>query len=460
MDTTYNVRIHKIDVYKSRTKNGSNTYWVCWKAGGKRFKEPFKHSALADSFRSDLVAASRKGEAFRLIDGLPVSKARNEADMPWYEFACKYVDMKWPRSAATTRRTHAEAMTTLTVSMLSDKRGKPDDKRLRRALTRWGFNTTKRDEAEGEDRDALKWVQAHTLPVSALRNPATLRRVLDSLTVQLNGKPAAPTVTRRKRSVFSTSLGYAIELGILDANPIPALKWSPPKTAGTVDRRRVASPMQARTLLTAVSSQQRTGKRLVAFFGCLYYAAMRPEEAAALRKSNLSLPEEGWGEILLEGAEPHAGNEWTDSGANRDDRGLKHRASDDTRVVPSPPELTALLHAHMAEYGTAPDGRLFRGERSASELPRITIWRAWQRARREVFTPEVLATPLAGTPYDLRHATLSTWLNGGVPPTDVAEWAGNSVEVLLSTYAKCLDGGESVKRRLVEAALGHGPAGR
>jgi hypothetical protein len=55
---------------------------------------------------------------------------------------------------------------------------------------------------------------------------------------------------------------------------------------------------------------------------------------------------------------------------------------------------------------------------------------------------------------------LSTWLNGGVPPTDVAEWAGSSVEVLLSVYAKCLDGGDALKRKLVEAALGHGPAGR
>jgi hypothetical protein len=32
------------------------------------------------------------------------------------------------------------------------------------------------------------------------------------------------------------------------------------------------------------------------------------------------------------------------------------------------------------------------------------------------------ASPLARRPYDLRHACLSTWLNGGVYPTQVAEW--------------------------------------
>ncbi len=38
---------------------------------------------------------------------------------------------------------------------------------------------------------------------------------------------------------------------------------------------------------------------------------------------------------------------------------------------------------------------------------------------------------LAKTPYSLRHACVSTWLDGGVPPTQVAEWAGHSVDVLL-----------------------------
>ena len=59
------------------------------------------------------------------------------------------------------------------------------------------------------------------------------------------------------------------------------------------------------------------------------------------------------------------------------------------------------------------------------------------------------------TPHDLRHAAVSTWLNGGVPPTTVAEWTGHSVEVLLRIYAKCLDGGDALIRHRVQAALGH-----
>ena len=54
---------------------------------------------------------------------------------------------------------------------------------------------------------------------------------------------------------------------------------------------------------------------------------------------------------------------------------------------------------------------------------------------------------------------MSSWLNGGMRPNTVAEWAAPSVEVLLRIYAKCLDGGDALVRRRVEAALGHADAG-
>ncbi|MCW2718466.1 MAG: integrase [Pseudonocardia sp.] len=35
---------------------------------------------------------------------------------------------------------------------------------------------------------------------------------------------------------------------------------------------------------------------------------------------------------------------------------------------------------------------------------------------------------------------MSTWLNAGVPSTQVAEWAGHSVGVPHQIYAKCIVG--------------------
>ncbi|MBS2539914.1 hypothetical protein KGQ20_44950 [Catenulispora sp. NF23] len=61
---------------------------------------------------------------------------------------------------------------------------------------------------------------------------------------------------------------------------------------------------------------------------------------------------------------------------------------------------------------------------------------------------------MAKRPYDLRHAAVSTWLNAGVPPTQIAEWADQSVEVVLRVYAKCIDGQDHAARRRIANALG------
>ena len=53
----------------------------------------------------------------------------------------------------------------------------------------------------------------------------------------------------------------------------------------------------------------------------------------------------------------------------------------------------------------------------------------------------------------LRHTAVSTWLNGGVAPTQVAEWAGHSVTILLRIYAKCLAGQEGTALRRIQDAL-------
>ena len=75
----------------------------------------------------------------------------------------------------------------------------------------------------------------------------------------------------------------------------------------------------------------------------------------------------------------------------------------------------------------------------------------FRAAREATFTPHVLRGPLAGRPYDLRHAAVSTWLAAGVP---AAQWAGQSIGVLLEVYASFLDGGEQAARQQVETALG------
>jgi integrase len=114
--------------------------------------------------------------------------------------------------------------------------------------------------------------------------------------------------------------------------------------------------------------------------------------------------------------------------------------------------LTRLLRDHLANFGEEGDGRLFAGVRGG-ELPTITYRRAWAKACQLALTPAEQVSPLARRPYDLRHACLSTWLNGGVYPTQVAEWAGHSVDVLLRIYAKCIAGQDELAKRRISETL-------
>ena len=56
-------------------------------------------------------------------------------------------------------------------------------------------------------------------------------------------------------------------------------------------------------------------------------------------------------------------------------------------------------------------------------------------------------------PYDLRHSGITWRLNSGVPATEIAAWAGHSVEMLLRVYARCVAGLEEVWISRMEASL-------
>jgi integrase len=457
-ETSYDVKIWNIETRRGKTKT---SYRVVWFVAGQRFDKKLDTYAHAESVRSDLVAAARRGEAFHCTRGLPVSMLRNEADMPFFAFACKYVDMKWPRAAAKSRAGNADALASAIPAMLKPTaRGKPDDKVLRRALTGWAFNLKRRDDAKTpEIEDALRWVATNTLPTSRLSDPAKLREVLDQISLKLDGKQAAAKTVGRKRAVIHNMLEYADELKLVTANRLSEVKWTAPKTVRAIDKRVVINPRQGRKLLAAVGEQKvetsprrSSGPMLKAFFAVMYYAALRPEEAAMLSKQDLQLPEVGWGELLLSETAPIAGAAWTDSGGRRDRRQLKQRGKGEVRTVPSPPPLTAILHSHLTEQGVAADGRLFRNL-LGGDLAESTIARVWDNARKAALTEGEYASPLARRPYDLRHACVSTWLAAGVPSTQCAEWAGHSVAVLHQIYAKVIAGLESAAHQRIERAL-------
>ena len=322
-----------IRVFAIRRRPGRETFEVRWRVAARDKSRSFITQALADSYRAELIRAARRGLEFDLATGEPEAWAEPEpATITWYQHAVAYAAMKWPHLAAHSRASMADALATVTPLLTKTTSRRPPARVLRAALYGYAFSPPRRSRAPGPaTASALAWLERKSLPVSHLSDPQVIRAALDGLCLRLDGTPAAANTITRKRAVFHNALGYAVELGLLPANPAGKVQWHAPKAAAAVSPQTVASPAQVQAVLAQVAALR---PELAAFFACLYYAALRPEEAVALRQSHLTLPAHGRGAMILTGACPRTAAAWTGNGRPHELRGLKHRPTGTVRIVP------------------------------------------------------------------------------------------------------------------------------
>ncbi|MFJ6553418.1 hypothetical protein ACIQNT_14360 [Streptomyces luteogriseus] len=295
----------------------------------------------------------------------------------------------------------SKTLTATTVALLRAKPTQFAPAAVRAALREWAFNTNRRPDAP-RDVVAIPMGRAKLLArlVSTWEDPEKVEQVLRAIDTRLDGKQAA---------------------AILD--------WIRCRPPG--------------------------GERLHAFFATLYYCGPRPEEAVAMRVEDVALPQpdaaDQWCELLFHPATPEVGKQWTDTGEIHEQRDLKGRAEGETRTVPGHPALTRILRQHIEAEQLKPGDLMFQGE-SGGILAGSDIRRAWRNARKAVLPLHVFESPTGRRVYDNRNTRLTKWLNDGIPPAQVAEWAGNSVAVLLATYARCVEGQLPDLKRRLEAA--------
>lgn len=449
--TSFDVQFWQIETRKGRKPR------VRWVVARNKFAQAFTTKGLAEAFRAKLITAARNGEAFSTDTGLPQSMERKLRDITLYQHALEFTAWAWPTAAAKTRASIVESLTRVIPVVVRSLAGTPDPDVLRSALRKQLNQGPYAGTLDRDETRAIAWIGRASRPVSALEDPSVVGDVLDALALRLDGKPASPEYFSRRRRVLHKCLGYAVRKKRLTSNPLSKANlpegWTAPaKPDDTLDPRAVGSPELVASMLTACRTvSKRQGPRFVAFYGCMFYALMRPSEVAALTKAGCHLPEQGWGHLTFADSSPAAGKAYTDDGAVHEHRGLKGRtkgrpnpkARRPARKVPIPPQLVALLRDHIQTYGTAPDGRLFRSERGNPIQP-STWWRAWQKTRAASLTPEQLASPLMKRPYDLRHSGITWRLDSGVPDAQVAAWAGHSVEMLRRVYAGRAEGLEGV----------------
>ncbi|MEU8523544.1 site-specific integrase [Streptomyces sp. NPDC048577] len=445
---------------RAKSRQGRATTWeVRWVVAGREVSRSRRTKGLADKLHARLLMAVEKGEQFDTDTGLPPSMVEQEPGITWWAFALKYVAMKWPHAAPNYRDEINEALTCATKALMPKRPGAPSSEALQRALRDWAFVRPGPDEREIPEvaRSVIVWVAENSPPLSDLSKPDVMRDVLNALRLKLDGEAAASETFKRKRKVLVNAMNYAREIGEFKENPVHAVSVEKPNRVTAVDPRVVVNPRQAADLIASVSYvggyERAKGRRLVGLFAGMYYAGLRPAEAVGITAQDCHLPAEGWGVANLHRTRPTAGKKWTKTGEVHDDRGLKNREPEDVRPTPLPPVLVAMWRDSINTFGTADDGRLFFSERGKL-VGSTAYWRVWSEARHYGLPPDLVKSPLAARPYDLRHSALSTWLNAGLDPTEVAERAGNSVEVLLARYAKCLHGRHVVANQKIEKLLG------
>jgi integrase len=436
---------------------------------GHKHSLSFENHALADNFRTKLKTAQNSGEPFHVEKpGLPdslievppvVAEIADTQTVTWMQAAAEYIDKKWKKLAAKSRETTVYALAALLPELVHSSAGHPETRLLRHSLCKSFLPPASRTpgaEIPDSAAKALEWIKRTSIPITDGASPEILTSALNGMMTALDGRQYAPDVVKRRLRILTNFMKFAISAGYLTADPFKGLDWEPPPTVVKIDPRRVPNPQQVENLLIGVSYvgiySRARGRRLVAFFGCMYYAMMRPEEVIVLNIADCELPDKGWGRLILHRARPVAGKSWTDSGELHDDRSLKQKADGEVRIVPIPPTLVRMLQAHIDEFGLAKDGQIFRNERGGL-VAASTYSRVWREARQLVFPPHRLKTALAADPYDLRHAGISLGLSITNDPTVMAERAGNSPEILLRRYSWALDGKDAAVNRAIEKAL-------
>jgi hypothetical protein len=143
------------------------------------------------------------------------------------------------------RKGLAEALATVatvTLALTRPTSDPPPADDVRRALFRWSFNVPAREtDPPKEFWVAISWVDHQSLPLPEVQLAGNIRTALNALSLKLDGSAAASSTVRRKRSAFYSALQHAVELELIETNPLDRISWKARVGTDMVDRRVVVN---------------------------------------------------------------------------------------------------------------------------------------------------------------------------------------------------------------------------
>jgi integrase len=410
---------------------------VRWVVDGRPFSQSFQTKPPAERYRARLIAAHDAGEWFSANHGgEPESWHPQGARTAVYDWARKWLAEQWDELAPRTRDSYTEAMGRFVPLVVRPGAPKPPAR-----IHKWLERNLPPDVDVDPDASEERWLRKWGLALGDLDRP-TLADVETNLGKGLRGQPLGAEMASRLRRYSKSCIRRAVALDLIPVDPWPPSQRGRSRRKANrvtheVDIRTLPNRDGMRSMLEQLpnNNKRQASRRWQVMSAVGYYAAPRPSEVVMLRRRAIHLPHRpagGWGLIEIveaddgydQSAEPKTGN----------------------RIVPIPPPLTAILGAYLAENNFAPADYIFRTTNGTR--PRLADWcKALRRACRLADVPVV-------SPYGLRHAGITFWLQAGVALAEAAKRAGHSVQTLVGYYIQALQGDEALANQRIESALG------
>lgn len=294
---------------------------------------------------------------------------------------------------------------------------------------------------------ARRWIEAHSIPLSALsiQHVAELR---DYFTRAELAQSSARTYWAGTVMPFLTWLVDTEQVGRAIVKALP--KQRRDFESERPDPRRIPEPSQVE--LVAAHLAEHHGAKWATFVRLATWCALRISEALDLRGTSF-IEQRGRLYLRVATQQRHVTGVDSDDGATLVRSGTK--STRDRRVkareVPLPTWLEREVRELLGDRLGVDGALIFTGPRGAA-APAEAVRRWWREAVDEVLVPVV--PNLAGiTPHAMRHAGMTYWFAQGVDHKRIQLWGGwASLKVMLDTYRGVLDSLEEVDLAGIDGA--------
>jgi integrase len=292
--------------------------------------------------------------------------------------------------------------------------------------------------ADAEVAEATLWLKKNSLSLDQV-NFKVANQMMVAITKLLNGKGSvSPDTQHRRKTACSSVFEYAIKCNYSKLNHLA--KYEIPGQNAQIDKRSILTKEECKAIVSILDRGTNRDLRMALFLSILWMAGLRPSEVLALRKGDLVKDGHGGYELILSRASVPCGTVYSNSGASKDEKGLKWRAAGATRVVPVPNELAKRFRTYAK--GMKSSDLIFASNTPGVSLSLTVFEDHWVKIRPNV-------TKL----YDLRHTNASILIYAGLNVAEVAARLGHSIGVCSSKYIHFFNQYNKTSNRKVEDFL-------